>query len=219
MSITLAHITRDTRKPSCLINLQRIKSEHTLEYLHKNRLKNSDDLSKIVPVCYLEGVTKDFHSIIKTYDFQNPVDQVWDAYVNVPPSVAWSGRRIGFSFAYNPAGEEFHYEDDVYRGLSDNQLIFIVIKICFGLIKIAVTHHVNRVDHQSKIIKLCYVEGGKSAGSQILRFEPTGPDSSKVIHETYYKSESDFRDKNLYPMLHMRIINQLHKNMKKYLRN
>lgn len=217
MSIALTNRVKDLTKPAALINLNRIKSEETRDYLLRNRLKDTSDLSNILPICYLEGITNDFHSHIKSYDFPFDVEKVWDAYVNIPPIIAWGGRRIGFSFAYNPSSGVFHYEDDAYKGLREGQLIFIVIKVFFGLFKMAVTHQVNKIDEETKTIKLCYVEGGKSAGSQILRFEDLGNNHTRVIHETYYKSASDFRDRKLYPLLHERIINQLHRNILRYL--
>jgi hypothetical protein len=219
MSVALKTTARESTSSATRINFNRIRSEKTIQYLEKNQLKDEWDLSKILPVCYLEGVTRNFHHHFKTYDLPHAVDKVWDAYVNVPPSIAWGGRRIGFSFSYNPASRLFFYENDApYKGLKEDQLIFIVIRIFFGLIKIAVTHQVNIIDSDKKLIKLCYVEGGKSAGSQILRFEKTGENSTRVIHETFYKSESDFRDRKIYPFLHERIINQLHRNIKKHLK-
>ncbi|MGR3810470.1 hypothetical protein [Jiulongibacter sp. NS-SX5] len=199
------------------INLNRIKSAKTLAYLKEHGLKNHLDLDKILPVCYLENSQIDFLKHSKSYSLPFNIEDVWDAYVNIPPSKSWAGRRIGFSFTYNTESKNFHYANDEYRGLKENQLIFIEIKILFGLLKLAVTHHVNEVLPDEKRIKLCYVEGGKSSGSQMVSFEKVSENETKVVHDTYYKSDSKFRDEKLYPILHERIINQFHKNVKRYL--
>ncbi|MCR9065444.1 MAG: hypothetical protein NXI00_15830 [Cytophagales bacterium] len=199
------------------INLSKIASVCTKDYLSKNGLIDEDDLSKVMPVCYLEGVTDDFHRHVKTYTTKHPVDKVWKAYLNIPPVASWAGKRIKFSFSYNKETKRFHYLNDEYAGLKVNQLIFIEIKLLFGLIKLAVTHHVNQILPDKKKIKLCYVQGGKSAGSQIISFEKITDSETRIVHETFYKSDSEFRDKKLYPMLHEKIINQFHQNVFKYL--
>ncbi|KPM48024.1 hypothetical protein [Jiulongibacter sediminis] len=199
------------------INLKRIKSARTLEYLKKNALADISDLDKIVPLCYLEGIENDFLKHSKSYKLPYSVDDVWDAYINIPPAESWAGNRIGFSFSYNTDSKDFHYLHDQYHGLEVNQLIFIEIKLLFGLFKLAVTHHVNQISPEEKKIKLCYVEGGKSSGSQIITFKKISESESIVVHDTFYKSDSKFRDEKLYPFLHELIINQFHKNVRKYM--
>ena len=66
-------------------------------------------------------------------------------------------------------------------------------------------------------MKFCYVEGGKAAGSQMIKLVSKGPNTTEVIHDTYYKSGSKFRDEKLYPIVHERIINEFHRNVKNFL--
>lgn len=217
MSVVPSIVSPLIKEKKLKINLKRIKSARTLEYLRKNDLTDVSDLDKIVPVCYLEGVEHDFLKHSKSYRLPFPVQQVWDAYLKIPPADSWAGNRIGFSFSYNTDSKNFHYLNDQYHGLEVNQLIFIEIKLLFGLFKLAVTHHVNEISEEQKRIKLCYVEGGKSSGSQIIKFRKVSESETEVIHDTFYKSDSKFRDEKLYPILHELIINQFHKNVRKFM--
>lgn len=200
-----------------LIDKERIQSSQTLDYLSKNELENSADLEAITPKCYSEDQHENFHKHSKTYELNCSIQKAWDAYITIPPEISWSGRRLIFSFAYDTSPKNISYAHDSYDGMKENQLIFIVIKIFFGLFKLAVTHYVSEVLPDQKKVKLCYVDGGKSWGSQFIRFEKISEDRTIIVHETYYRSDSKFRDEKLYPWLHERIIDQFHKNVKKYL--
>ena len=200
-----------------LINLDKIKSLKTKNFLKKFCILDEKDLVRMMPVCYLEGVSEDFNQHVKSYELNATVEKLWKAYTQIPPRVSWCGRKLCFSFSYNQSTKKFHYPNDHYDGLKESQLIFIEVRFLFGLIKLAVTHQVNKISEKAKTIKLCYMEGGASSGSQILSFERISDDKTRVTHRTYYKSNSNFRDKYLYPFLHERIINQFHQNVFRYM--
>ena len=204
-------------KSKLAINLKKISSLKTLKYLQEHSLKTVNDLKKIMPVCYTEDHPEGFHKHSKSYDLDFPVQKVWNTYLTIPPAESWKGEQIKFSFSFDKDTEDIAYIEDKYQGLKSNQLIFIEIKLLWGLIKLAVTHFVKKVDETKKTIKLCYVEGGKSAGSQIIQFIELANNKTRVIHDTHYKSDSDFRDKRLYPILHEQIIDQFHKNVFQYM--
>jgi hypothetical protein len=199
------------------IEYEKINSIKTLAYLNKHNLKTFEDLSKIVPLCYSEPESKDFNFHVKDYYFSENIEKVWQTYLNIHPNKSWMGRRIAFSFLYDNNQKILNYGSEKYYGLAVNQLIFIEIRIFFGIIKLAVTHHVSKICNETKTIKICYVKGGKSAGSQILKFieSETG---TIVSHQTFYKSDSNFRDKKIYPFLHERIINHFHENVRKWIK-
>jgi hypothetical protein len=64
---------------------------------------------------------------------------------------------------------------------------------------------------------MCYLEGGASKGFQFIRLKEKEDGSTEVAHETFYKSQSDFRDKRLYPYLHGQVISEFHRNVQKRL--
>jgi hypothetical protein len=210
-------VTSDKIETLIQIDRSKVYSTHTLEYLNKNELYNSSDLDKMSPKCYIEADDESFYRHSKTYHLNHNIDKIWDAYVNIPPKIAWSGSKLSFSFAYDTPIRNFTYTNDTYHGMKENQLVFIVIKLLFGLFKLAVTHFVSEISSEDKKVKLCYVEGGKSWGSQMINFERVSENETRIIHTTRYKSDSKFRDEKIYPFIHELIINQFHKNVKKYL--
>ena len=69
-------------------------------------------------------------------------------------------------------------------------------------------------DEQERFIHLSYIDGGKSTGDQIIQIEETPEGYTKVIHTSAFKSDSNFRDKYLYPHFHTKILNEYHRNMR-----
>ena len=203
------------KKSEIIIDAERIPATQTVAYLKAHALNTGKDLDKILPICHTKD--GDFHLHEKAFEFNHSLNDTWQAYKNIPPGSAWSGSNLMFSFAYDSKPGKISYSEDHYDGMKENQLVFIVIKLLFGFFKLAVTHFVHTISEDEKKVKLCYVEGGKSSGSQYLYFEELADKKTKVIHHTYYKSESNFRDKWLYPPLHGMIISQFHNNVKKYL--
>ncbi|SOE20343.1 hypothetical protein SAMN06298216_0838 [Spirosomataceae bacterium TFI 002] len=201
-----------------LIDHGLIKSLKTKSYLRLHNLKNTSDLKLIIPTCYTQDKEKEFNLHQKSYLVNYPIDQVWDAYLNIPPSKAWSGKKIQFSFSFDFDKDQISYTKDKYEGLRVGQLIFLEIKLAFGLVKLAVTHQVNEISEAKKSMKFCYVEGGKASGSQMLSLVKKGENQTEVVHNTYYKSDSKFRDKRLYPTIHESIINEFHRNVFNFLR-
>jgi hypothetical protein len=201
-----------------LIDHKLIKSLKTKSYLRLNNLKNTSDLQLIIPLCYSKDRENEFYLHQKTYQVNFPLEKVWQAYKSIPPSKAWSGRKIQFSFSFDYEKNQLSYTQDVYDGLRVGQLIFLEIKLAFGLVKLAVTHQVNEISEENRSMKFCYVEGGKASGSQMLSLKSKGENKTEVIHNTYYKSDSEFRDKRLYPIIHESIINEFHNNVLKFLK-
>jgi hypothetical protein len=212
-----AEVTLENKETLVEINRSKVLSSHTLDYLSKNKLRNSLDLDCLSPKCYKESDNGDFYTHSKTYHLNHSIEKVWDAYLNIPPKEAWSGSKLAFSFAYDPPKRNFTYTEDKSNGMRENQLVFIVIKLLFGIFKLAVTHFVSSVSKKDKKVKLCYVEGGKASGSQMINFEKISENETQIVHITRYKSDSKFRDEKLYPIIHEMIINAFHKNVKKYL--
>jgi hypothetical protein len=207
----------ETIKSLISIDKERVDSSYTLDYLNQHGLNNSNDLDAMNPLCYSEGSEEDFHLHSKTYYLDHSLEDSWGAYLKIPPKLAWTGSKLAFSFTYDSPDKAFTYANDKYDGMKEHQLVFIVIKLFFGLFKLAVTHYVSKISIEDKKVKLCYVEGGKSIGSQMINFERVSDNKTRIINITRYKSDSNFRDKVLYPPIHEMIINQFHANVKKYL--
>jgi hypothetical protein len=115
---------------------------------------------------------------------------------------------------YCKENNELVYHDDQYKGAEVGQIFFVGLRILSGLLKLGVAHVITRIDDVNKSLRICYLEKGKSEGSQFISLHETPDGFTKVIHDTKYKSDSAFRDRVLYPALHSIAVKEYHQNVK-----
>jgi hypothetical protein len=109
------------------------------------------------------------------------------------------------------------YKNDSIMGVDIGQIYFLKLKLMLGIFNIPVAFEIITVDEDNKIIEFSYIEGNKSIGVQQVKFIDHGDDQTEIIHTSYYKSDSHFRDKWMYPHFHKIIINDFHRNMRRLL--
>jgi hypothetical protein len=124
---------------------------------------------------------------------------------------------LGFGLQYSRKNHKITYHEDDHGVIDKGQIVILNLKLLWNLVSLAVGHEITEVNEEEKYIKMCYLEGGASRGMQYIRLKETKEGFTEVIHETFYKSQSDFRDKRLYPLLHGLVIAEFHKKVRKKL--
>lgn len=120
---------------------------------------------------------------------------------------------VSFGLMYSRLKNEISYPEDVYHGIEAGQIIFLNLNLFANLVHLAVGHEVTDVNDQEKTIKICYLQNGASTGTQLIQLKESG-NQTTVIHETWYRSGSLFRDKLLYPGFHEKGLTEFHLNVK-----
>ena len=156
-----------------------------------------------------------YHLHTKTFLIRSKIDCVWNAYKTIHPKEAWNGAMVSFGLQYSRMNNSINYINDAYSGMEKGQIIILNLRLLWGGINIAVAHEVREVNDQIRMIRLCYMRGGASEGSQIITMRETKDGFTEVLHKTFYKSKSHFRDTRLYPRLHTKAITEFHLNVKK----
>lgn len=175
----------------------------------KARIQGPDQL---IPVCY-NGHQEEYIRHISTYQIEAPLDKVWDSYCSIHPAIAWNTQMIKFGFVFSRSSGNYTYDqNESYEGISKGQIFLINLNIIKS-IQIAVAHEVDEVDNVKKAIKLCYLNTGKTAGSQWIRMKSTNNGKTIIEHKTLYKGSSYIRDRLLYPIFHERAMSQFHQSM------
>ena len=121
---------------------------------------------------------------------------------------------VSFGMMYTRKKNEISYHDDVYTGIEPGQIIFLNLNLFANLVHLAVGHEVTGVDEIDKNIKICYLQNGASTGTQLIQLKALN-NQTEVIHETWYRSGSLFRDKVLYPGFHEKGLTEFHLNVKR----
>ena len=181
--------------------------------LKKDGLMMSSDIERLEPTCAKEADLSEFRAHTKSYYIDAPLQQVWQVYKTISPEQAWQGDIGSFAFMYSRYTGELKYASDDYPGIAEGQVIFLNLRFLRGLFNLAVGQEVTEVNDAEHFIRFCYLENGRSAGSQSVKLESTAEGGTRITHQTSYKSDSEFRDKRLYPLLHSLIIKEYHQSI------
>jgi hypothetical protein len=121
---------------------------------------------------------------------------------------------VSFGLMYSRSQHKIMYPGDPYHGIEAGQIIFLNLNLFANAIHLAVGHEITGVNEAEKTIKICYLQNGASTGTQLIQLKARGKDQTEVIHETWYRSGSVFRDKVLYPGFHAKGLTEFHNNVK-----
>lgn len=196
-------------------DFNKIGQKKVRNFVTKMGTSDLSGLGKMQPLCYNPEVEETYKKHVETFIIKQHIEIVWKTYTTIHPNEAWNGEMVSFGLQYCGKKNAVNYLNDPYSGMEIGQVIVLNLRLFWGLLNIAVAHKIAEVNAIEKAIKLCYMEGGASEGSQWISLRETPDGFTEVSHLTRYKSKSNFRDNKLYPGLHSKAINEFHVNVKR----
>jgi hypothetical protein len=190
------------------VDLERISQKKLKKSLLSTKLFLATNLEKLAPTCPNVNDSTHYHHIYTTF-IDAPIDSVWKAYNTISPSKVWQGKFTSFGFAYARNNGELFYQDETFDHLEEGQIQFLSLRYMGGIFKLNIAHELVSIDEETKRLQFCYMEYGKSQGTQIITLQVENG-RTKITHDTYYKSGSKFRDKRIYPFFHEKTVEELH---------
>lgn len=195
------------------LQTDRLPHRKVEKLLEKQNVSCTGDLDRVQSSCYSSADSLRFNAHYMSFEFKASPEEVWDAYTQVEPARAWDCKLTRFAFLYNKQTGNMVYSGDRFQGLREGQIFYINLKF-LGIVNLAVGSEVKTIDAANKKIRFCYLESGKSRGSQWIQLTRTEEGHTLVEHYTRYKSDSPFRDSKLYPWLHGKILTNFHENVR-----
>lgn len=181
-----------------------------------NGVINFQDLKSTAPT---EDEIESFNTIEDTYFVNQSIEKVFNHYLTANPSKAWSGGKlVGFGFGLNKNTDEVYYPGEGYPGAAEGQVLYIYMSF-WGLKEIAVAQELIEVNQKEHRIVFSYVEGGMTSGMQTMQFSSSTENQTKIVHTSYFKGVSAFRDKYLYPYFHRKVVGRFHENLREAMRS
>jgi len=203
-----------------IIDLEEIPQRKVRKYLISRHIDKMREFSSIKASCRKEGVDSDFHMNEKEFNLQYDLRNVWDCYSNINPGDTWSRNSLQFGLLISKCSNSVTYVRNAsFTAVDTGQVYFLNLKLLKGLFNIAVAFEVIDVDQRRQVVELSYIDNNKAKGKQIIEFFDKGDGSTRIVHRSYFKSESSFRDKLLYPMFHKKFIREFHRNMGQIIKN
>ncbi len=199
------------------INPELIKQKAVRKYISGQIDENKHQFSEIQPSwtgdCDLSLYSKNEMSFLLN---GNSVD-IWQGYMSENPSNSWNGRKVSFGVLLQKFPNNIFYNHDPISGINKGQVYFLNLKIMMGVFNVPVAFEIVTVDSTQQVLEFSYIKGNKSSGMQQVKFLDLGNNHTLIMHTSYFKSDSHFRDKRLYPFFHKKIVKDFHRNMRNLL--
>jgi len=169
------------------------------------------------------------HTYHTIYD--GTVEEVFMAITQTDARLAWNGNNSSFQFLFRTQEKQLLAADKLYNSGANKidapiypragDLVFLELMFVGKLTKIPVAFKIETMElasaKNSARLSFSYVKQNLTQGVQnIYLYERLNNERKRVtgvIHETYFKSDSDFRDKVLYRHFHKIAIKNYHEKM------
>ena len=200
------------------VNYELIPYTTVRDYIHKQADRNIFSFSDLKPSWNSKQSADDYNAQKKIYLIKENLSTVWNKYRTTSPTESWNGKKVMFGFMFSRNNNSPAYCGDEISAIDTGQIIFLNLKL-LKIYNLAMAFEVIALDPLKKTIEFSYMECNVSQGKQCLQFIDTPKGYTKIIHSSYFKSGSKFRDKLLYPFFHKRTTNEFHRIMKRIIKN
>jgi len=198
------------------IILNDIPQRNVRKYIKSRSIDQMEDFSAIRPSWKKETAESDFYVIEREYYMKFKLSDVWNFYRDASSFEMWNGRYIKFGLLiYKPANSVIYSGNSSFPAIDTGQVYFLDVKLLKGFLNVPLAFEITRIDPVLRIIELSYIEHNTSRGKQTLQFFERGDGQTRIVHLSYFRSESSVRDAYLYPYFHEKFIMQFHRNMRK----
>lgn len=201
------------------ISLEKIPQKKVRRYIEKRSINKMDDFSAIHSSWNNNTDESAFNINEKIFNLKYKLSKVWGCYTHADPLTNWGGRKIRFGLLISKPSNSVTYKSNpTQTEIDTGQVYFLNLRIIKGLVNVPVAFEITRIDYSSQLIEFSYLDNNKSQGRQTIQFFNNPDGNTRIVHRSYFKSYSRFRDNILYPYFHKRFINEFHRNMKKLVR-
>jgi len=199
------------------INLERIQQRKIRKYIECQIEEGKHQFGEIHPSWNSGQDLSSYKKNEMTFFLKGNFLDIWQGYVSANPSKSWNARKISFGLLLRKFPGNIYYNHDPIMGVDTGQVYFLNLNLLLGIFNLPVAFEMITVDTEQRIIEFSYIEGNKSIGVQQVKFMDIGQERTEIIHTSYFKSDSQFRDKWIYPFFHKIIVNDFHRNMRRLL--
>jgi|WetSurMetagenome_2_1015567.scaffolds.fasta_scaffold103190_1 hypothetical protein len=200
-----------------VINIEEIPQKKVRKYIISRQIDKMHDFSLIHPSWKKETHESDFHVNEKIFYLRSKLSNVWESYRHANPVKAWNGQTFSLGLMILKCSNSVIYTNSsFFPAVDTGQVYFLNLKLMRGLYNLPVAFEVINIDNRQNIEEISYIDNNKSQGKQTIQFFDNGDGRTRIVHRSYFKSGSWFRDDFLYPYFHTRFIKKFHKNMRQF---
>lgn len=195
------------------VDMGKIRMRSIRQLLKSENVRKASDYQNINTSCYHPADSLTYQTNLKTFTVNANISEVWNRYTSLSPKKAWNGKMVKFGFLYSRPANRFIYPENADDPIGVGSIIYVNLKLLKGLKNLGVAFEITGLDPATRTISFCYLEQGVTNGTQDIHFEELPDGSTKISHLTHFRSRSAFRDRELYPVFHEKLVGEFHQNV------
>lgn len=194
------------------VDTSRIEFLKVREYLKNQQLNGLLTFDDVKPSVMPDESVDGYRIIDREFVVKDSLENVWHDYINTTLQETWNSNTLHLALCYSRSKDSIYYANEEVQRIVPGLIVYLDLKLLFG-VKLAMAFEVTKIDDENKLIEFSYLNGNATHGKQQLFFQQAPKGKTLITHLSYYKSNSKTRDK-LYPLMHARLINKFHRNLK-----
>jgi hypothetical protein len=200
----------------CSINLKEIRQRKVRRYISLRGIDQMQNFNLLQPSWKKGTDISDFHLNEKVFFLKNSLPDVWESYRGINPAETWNHHSIRLGLLISKCTNSVTYtRNQVFPEIDTGQVYFLNLRLIKGIFNIPVAFEITNIDFSRQLMEFSYIENNKSLGKQSIRFFDHGDGKTRIVHQSYFRSGSNFRDNFLYPIFHKKFIREFHRNMQR----
>lgn len=203
-----------------IINLEEIDQKKVRQYILSRSIDTMQDFSSIHASCKKDINESDFNINETVFYLKYSLSKVWECYSLGNPLKTWNGPCIGLGLLIIKSSKSVKYaKSSIFPEIDTGQVYFLNLRLVKGLVNLPVAFEVINIDRIRHLLEISYLNDNKSRGKQSIQFFDNGDGRTRIVHRSYFKSESWVRDDLLYPYFHKKFIKEFHRNMRQLIKD
>jgi hypothetical protein len=202
------------------INVDEIPQRKIRNYIVSRSIDKMAEYSSIHASWKKDIDESGFNMIEKTFYLNYNLADSWEFYRHANALKMWNGNSVRFGLLISKCtNSAINIINSSFHEIDTGDIYFLNLKLFKGLFNVEVAFEITVIDPEQRIMEFSYIDNNKSLGKQSIQFFENGSGKTKIVHRSYFKSDSNIRDKLFYPYFHKKFINEFHRNMCKLIKN
>jgi hypothetical protein len=202
------------------INLKEISQRKIRNYIVSRSIDKMDNFS-LIHASWKKGIDEsNFNVIEKTFLLDYGLSDSWEFYRHANTLKIWNGRSVEFGLLLSKGTNSvINMTNSSFHEIDTGDIYFLNLKLIKGLLNVEVAFEIIAIDPIHRVMEFSYIADNKSLGKQSIQFFDDGSGGTRIVHRSYFKSNSNIRDKLFYPHFHKKFIREFHQTMGKLIKN
>ena len=202
------------------INLEEIPQRKVRRYIVSRKIDQMHDFSSIHASWNKNSNKSDFDVNEKIFYLKYKLSNVWECYWHTNLFQTWNGQSVRLGLLISKYFNSVIYTNNSsFPEIDTGQVYFLNLKVMQGLFNVPMAFEIININDKQHIVEISYIDNNKSKGKQTIQFFDNGDGRTRIVHSSYFKSDSWLREDFFYPYFHKKFIKEFHRNMMQIIKN